>query len=115
MSELRRILSTVRTCHGRRQFQLEPPSYFVMKYLQGKGYRVIRSTPAPPGKEQLGEKLCVMRDIPDSIAMVTCSAASDQSARWLTSHRIAPKWFGCSWVCVTDAAAKKPKPPVSKS
>ena len=35
------------------------PSYFVMKYLQGKGYRVIPVNPGTAGQDLLGEtRLC---------------------------------------------------------
>ena len=33
------------------------PSYFAMKYLQAKGYRVIPVNPAAAGQEILGEKV----------------------------------------------------------
>ncbi len=47
------------------------PSYFVMKYLQGKGYRVIPVNPAIAGKPLLGEKVYAsLRDIPDKVDMV---------------------------------------------
>jgi O-acetylhomoserine (thiol)-lyase len=47
------------------------PSYFVMKYLQGKGYRVIPVNPAIAGKTLLGEKVYASpRDIPDQVDMV---------------------------------------------
>src|SRR5580704_12950145 len=47
------------------------PSYFVMKYLQGKGYRVIPVNPGLAGQELLGEKVYAsLRDIPDKIDMV---------------------------------------------
>src|SRR5882757_6721143 len=55
------------------------PSYFVMKYLQGKGYRVIPVNPGTAGKEQLGEKIYAsLRDIPVPIDMVDVFRASDQ-------------------------------------
>src|SRR6202042_1220860 len=55
------------------------PSYFVMKYLQGKGYRVIPVNPGAAGKEQLGEKIYAsLRDIPEKIDMVDVFRASDQ-------------------------------------
>src|SRR3984957_17250329 len=55
------------------------PSYFVMKYLQGKGYRVIPVNPGTAGKEQLGEKVYAsLRDIPDKVDMVDVFRASDQ-------------------------------------
>ena len=41
------------------------PSYFVMKYLQGKGYRVIPVNPGIAGQELLGETVYAsLRDIP---------------------------------------------------
>ena len=47
------------------------PSYFVMKYLQGKGYRVIPVNPGIAGKLLLGEKVYgSLRDIPEPVDMV---------------------------------------------
>lgn len=47
------------------------PSYFAMKYLQGKGYRVIPVNPTVAGQEILGEKVYAsVRDIPEKIDMV---------------------------------------------
>ena len=47
------------------------PSYFVMKYLQGKGYRVIPVNPAIAGKTLLGETAYAsLRDIPVKVDMV---------------------------------------------
>ena len=79
-AKLRRILSTVRTI---AMVGASPnwnrPSYFVMKYLQGKGYRVIPVNPGTAGKEQLGETIYAsLRDIPDKIDMVDIFRASDQ-------------------------------------
>jgi len=46
------------------------PSYFVMKYLQGKGYRVIPVNPAIAGQKLLGERVYAsLSDIPDKIDM----------------------------------------------
>ncbi len=56
------------------------PSYFVMKYLQGKGYRVIPVNPAIAGKTLLGEKAYgSLRDIPDRIDMVDMFRTSDEA------------------------------------
>ncbi len=77
---LRRILSTVRTiAMVGASSNWNRPSYFVMKYLQGKGYRVIPVNPGTAGKQQLGETIYAsLRDIPDKIDMVDVFRASDQ-------------------------------------
>ena len=79
-AKLRRILSTVRTiAMVGASSNWNRPSYFVMKYLQGKGYRVIPVNPGTAGKEQLGEKIYAsLRDIPDKIDMVDVFRSSDQ-------------------------------------
>ncbi len=47
------------------------PSYFAMKYLQEKGYRVIPVNPGVAGQEILGEKVyAALSDIPDRFEMV---------------------------------------------
>ncbi|NQU56771.1 MAG: CoA-binding protein [Rhodospirillales bacterium] len=47
------------------------PSNFAMKYLQGKGYRVIPVNPGQAGKEILGETVYAsLSDIPDNFDMV---------------------------------------------
>src|SRR5215471_20032439 len=47
------------------------PSYFVLKYLQGKGYRVIPVNPGIAGQMLLGEKAFgSLRDIPEPVDMV---------------------------------------------
>src|SRR5574340_1071463 len=67
--KLRRILATVRTI---AMVGTSPdwnrPSYFVMKYLQGKGYRV---NPVIAGQELLGERAYAsLREIPEPVDMV---------------------------------------------
>jgi len=55
------------------------PSYFVMKYLQSKGYRVIPVNPGIAGKLLLGETAYAsLRDIPEPIDMVDVFRASDE-------------------------------------
>ena len=78
-AKLRRILSSVRTiAMVGASSNWNRPSYFVMKYLQNKGYRVIPVNPGTAGKEQLGEKIYAsLRDIPDKIDMVDVFRASD--------------------------------------
>src|SRR5271163_1427171 len=56
------------------------PSYFVMKYLQGKGYRVIPVNPAIAGKTLLGERAYAsLRDIPDKVDMVDVFRTSEEA------------------------------------
>src|SRR5579862_1220867 len=79
-AKLRRILSTVRTiAMVGASSNWNRPSYFVMKYLQGKGYRVIPVNPGTAGKQQLGETIYAsLRDIPEQVDMVDVFRASDQ-------------------------------------
>jgi O-acetylhomoserine (thiol)-lyase len=83
-AKLRRILSTVRVIAlVGASMNWNRPSYFVMKYLQGKGYRVIPVNPGQAGKELLGERVYAnLRDIPRDtvgpIDMVDVFRASDQ-------------------------------------
>src|SRR5215469_1934570 len=81
-AKIRRILSGVRTiAMVGASANWNRPSYFVMKYLQNKGYRVIPVNPGTAGQEQLGEKIYAsLRDIPDTIDMVDIFRASDQVA-----------------------------------
>src|SRR6478672_5533915 len=79
-AKIRRILSGVRTiAMVGASSNWNRPSYFVMKYLQGKGYRVIPVNPGTAGKEQLGEMVYAsLRDIPVPVDMVDIFRASDQ-------------------------------------
>ncbi|MFN4090892.1 MAG: CoA-binding protein [Alphaproteobacteria bacterium] len=69
---LRGILKSVRTIamvgaspHWNR------PSYFVMEYLQAKGFRVIPVNPTAAGAEILGETVHAgLRDVPGPVDMV---------------------------------------------
>jgi predicted CoA-binding protein len=57
------------------------PSYFAMKYLQGKGYRVVPVNPGATGKEILGERVYAMlSEIPGAIDMVDIFRSSDAAA-----------------------------------
>jgi predicted CoA-binding protein len=47
------------------------PSYFAMKYLQNKGYRVVPVNPVAAGQEILGEKVyATLEEVPVRIDMV---------------------------------------------
>jgi O-acetylhomoserine (thiol)-lyase len=77
--QIRRILSTVRTiAMVGASTNWNRPSYFVMKYLQGKGYRVIPVNPTAAGQTLLGEKVYAsLKDVPDKIDMVDMFRAAD--------------------------------------
>ena len=78
-ARLRGILASVRTiAMVGASSNWNRPSYFVMKYLQGKGYRVIPVNPGTAGKDLLGERVYAgLRDIPDPIDMVDVFRASE--------------------------------------
>src|SRR5579862_7112011 len=80
-AQIRAILERVRTiAMVGASSNWNRPSYFVMKYLQSKGYRVIPINPGIAGKQLLGETVYAsLRDIPDKIDMVDVFRASDQA------------------------------------
>src|SRR5664279_2363933 len=80
-AQLRRILSSVRTiAMVGASSNWNRPSYFVMKYLQGKGYRVIPVNPGIAGKTLLGETAYAsLRDIPDKVDMVDMFRVADEA------------------------------------
>jgi predicted CoA-binding protein len=54
------------------------PSYFVMKYLQSKGFRVIPVNPGTAGQTLLDETIYAkLSDIPDQVDMVDVFRAAD--------------------------------------
>ena len=54
------------------------PSFFVMKYLQAKGYRVIPVNPRAVGETILGEQVYAeLKDVPEKIDMVDVFRAAD--------------------------------------
>src|SRR5882724_1388007 len=71
-AQLRAILQRVRTiAMVGASSNWNRPSYFVMKYLQGKGYRVIPVNPGIAGETLLGERAYAsLRDIPEPVDMV---------------------------------------------
>src|SRR5437868_14337938 len=69
-AQIRAILERVRTiAMVGASSNWNRPSYFVMKYLQGKGYRVIPVNPGIAGQELLGQTVYAsLRDIPPDLA-----------------------------------------------
>ncbi len=54
------------------------PSYFVMKYLQVKGFKVYPVNPRAVGEEILGEKVYAsLDDLPETVDMVNIFRASE--------------------------------------
>lgn len=78
-SQLRRILKETGTiAMVGASANWKRPSYFAMKYLQGKGFRVIPVNPREAGNEILGET-CYARlaDVPEAVDMVDIFRASE--------------------------------------
>lgn len=71
-AQIRAILERVRTiAMVGASSNWNRPSYFVMKYLQGKGYRVIPVNPGIAGQLLLGERVyAALREIPEPVDMV---------------------------------------------
>ena len=78
---LRRILKDVKTiAMAGASPNWVRPSNFAMKYLQGKGFRVIPVNPGHAGKEILGEMTYArLADIPDRFDMVDIFRASEEA------------------------------------
>src|SRR5665213_478025 len=79
--QIRRILETVKTiAMVGASSNWNRPSYFVMKYLQGKGYRVIPVNPGNAGQTLLGETVYAsLKVIPDKIDMVDMFRAATEA------------------------------------
>ena len=85
------------------------PSYFAMKYLQEKGYRVIPVNPRAAGETLLGEEVYAsLKDIPVDIDMVDIFQRSDRVPPVVDEAiEVGAK---CIWMQLTvrhDEAAKK--------
>src|SRR5260221_7663586 len=80
--KIRRILESVRTiAMVGASSNWNRPSYFVMKYLQGKGYRVIPVNPGIAGQQLLGETVYAsLRDIPEKIDMIDVFRAARETS-----------------------------------
>src|SRR5271165_2950438 len=91
-AKLRRILSTTRTIAlVGASANWNRPSYFVMKYLQGKGYRVIPINPGIAGKTLLGETAYAsLRDIPEKVDMVDMFRSPEEAPGVVVAFNVAP-------------------------
>ncbi|HVC51969.1 MAG TPA: O-acetylhomoserine aminocarboxypropyltransferase [Stellaceae bacterium] len=71
-SQIRSILERVKTiAMVGASTNWNRPSYFVMKYLQGKGYRVIPVNPTASGQTLLGETVyAALADVPVPVDMI---------------------------------------------
>ncbi|TSA15685.1 MAG: CoA-binding protein [Betaproteobacteria bacterium] len=85
------------------------PSFFVIKYLQAKGYRMIPVNPKEAGSEILGEKVYAsVSEIPHAVDMVDIFRNS-QDAGPITDEAIA-KGAKLVWMQIgvrNDAAAER--------
>jgi len=80
---IRGILNTVRTIAlVGASANIVRPSYFVLKYLLEKGYRMIPINPGLAGKELLGRKVYAnLREVPEPIDMVDIFRNSEVAGR----------------------------------
>jgi predicted CoA-binding protein len=85
------------------------PSFFVMKYLQAKGYRIIPVNPKEAGSTILGETVhASLADIPHPVDMVEIFRSSDEAGP-ITDAAI-KKGAKVVWMQIgvrNDAAAKR--------
>ena len=109
---LRRILNQVKTIamvgaspHWNR------PSYFAMKYLQAKGYRVIPVNPRAAGQEILGEEVrASLADVPDRLDMVQVFRNSEAAGPIVDEALALPSPPPVVWMQLgvrNDAAAER--------
>src|ERR1700693_3245578 len=89
-AQIRAILERVRTiAMVGASSNWNRPSYFVMKYLQGKGYRVIPVNPGNAGQQLLGETVYAsLREVPEPVDMVDVFRPASE-ARQIVADAIA--------------------------
>ena len=111
---LRRLLNSVRSIAvvGASP-KWNRPSYFVMKYLQEKGYRIFPINPGVAGQEILGERVYASLDeVPESFDMVdifrnseVAGAVTDQAIALKAEKNIKAVWMQLT--VRNDAAARR--------
>jgi predicted CoA-binding protein len=85
------------------------PSFFVMKYLQAKGFRIVPVNPKEAGSAILGEKVYVsLADIPHALDMVEIFRSSEEAGP-ITDEavRLGAKVVWMQIGVRNDAAAKR--------
>src|SRR5512146_2615350 len=86
------------------------PSYFVFKYLQERGYRMIPVNPGQAGKNILGQKVYAkLSDIPEPVDMVDIFRASEHALAVVQEALALKSKPGVIWMQLgvrNDAAAK---------
>jgi len=93
------------------------PSYFAMKYLLGKGFKVYPINPGLAGKELLGEMVYgSLADLPGPVDIVDIfrnAEAAGQIVKEVIRCRTSckPRSFGCSSASETTRPLLKPKGP----
>jgi len=80
-AKLRRILRDVKTfAMVGASTAWRRPSFYAMKYLQHKGYRIIPVNPARAGKEVLGETIYgSLQEVPHQLDMVDIFRTSEEA------------------------------------
>ena len=89
------------------------PSYFVMKYLQEKGYRIFPINPGVAGQEILGERVYAsLEEVPENFDMVdifrnseVAGAVTDQAIALKDEKNIKAVWMQLT--VRNDAAAQR--------
>jgi predicted CoA-binding protein len=107
---IRGILNTVKTI---AMVGISPkevrPSYFVFKYLQERGYRMIPVNPGQAGKDILGQKVYGrLTDIPEPVDMIDIFRACEHVmpiVQEAIEHKPRPKVIWMQLTIRNDAAA----------
>ncbi len=111
-AKLRTILAGVRTiAMVGVSANWNRPSYFVMKYLQGKGYRVIPVNPTIAGQTVLGEHVYAsLRDLPERVDLVDIFRASEHVMPIVEDAiAIERRSSGCSSAFATTRRPPRPR------
>ncbi len=108
--QIRRILRDVNTiAMVGASTNWNRPSYFAMKYLQDKGFRVIPVNPRSAGEELLGETVYAnLKDIPEPVDMVDVFQRADRAPAVVDEAiEIGAKIVWMQLTVRHDAAAKR--------